>query len=128
VDGGHAAVAKRVFDVAAIAGAALCPRPGRAGEDAAMYAVIRSYAATGSVEEIVRGVEALVLPMLKAHPGFRSYWAGQSEGGVFSISLFDSRTEAEAAQEAVRGIVAANLAELLPQPPVVTAGDVLVTA
>lgn len=93
-----------------------------------MYATIRSYTATGSVEEIVRRVEATVLPMLKAHPGFRHYWAGRSTDGVFSVSLFDSQAEAEAAQEAVRGIVAANLAELLPQPPVITRGEVLVTA
>jgi len=93
-----------------------------------MYAMIRSYAATGSVEEIVRRVEASVLPMLRAHPGFRGYWAGRSENGVFSISFFDSRAEAEDAHNQVRGIVAANLAELLPQPPVVTAGEVLVTA
>jgi hypothetical protein len=93
-----------------------------------MYAIIRSYTATGSVEEIVRGVEALVLPMLKERPGFRAYHAGRSEEGVFSVSLFDSRAEAEAAHEAVRGIVAANLAELLPQPPVVTRGEVLVSA
>ncbi len=91
-----------------------------------MYAMIRSYAATGSVEEIVRRVEASVLPMLKAHPGFRHYWAGRSEEGVFSVSLFDTKESAEAAHEAVRGIVAANLAELLPQAPVVTRGEVLV--
>lgn len=93
-----------------------------------MYATIRSYAATGSVEEIVRRVEALVLPMLKGHPGFQAYWAGRSEEGVFSVSLFDTREHAEAAHQAVRGIVAANLTELLPQPPVVTRGEVLVSA
>lgn len=93
-----------------------------------MYAIIRSYAATGSAEEIVRQVEALVLPMLKAHPGFRHYWAGRSEEGVFSVSLFDTQAQADAAHQAVRGIVAANLAELLPQPPVITRGEVLVAA
>ena len=41
---------------------------------------------------------------------------------------FASEAEAVAAHEAVRGIVAANLAELLPQPAVVTRGEVLVTA
>jgi len=93
-----------------------------------MYATIRSYSATGSVEEIVSQVEAKVLPMLKSHTGFRGYWAGKTETGVFSISLFDSQANAEAAHEMVRGIVAANLAELLPQPPVVTKGEVLVSA
>ena len=93
-----------------------------------MYAMIRSYAATGSVEEIVRRVEASVLPMLKAHPGFRHYWAGRSEEGVFSVSLFDSEAEMDAANEQVRGIVASNLAELLPTPPSVTRGEVLVSA
>ena len=91
-----------------------------------MYAMIRSYAATGSVEEIVRQVEASVLPMLKAHPGFRHYWAGRSDEGVFSVSLFDTQAQADSAHQAVRGIVAANLAELLPQPPIVTRGEVLV--
>lgn len=93
-----------------------------------MYAVIRSYKTTASIEAIVHEVEARVLPMLQANPGFRSYWAGRSEEGVFSISLFASAAEAAAAHEAVRGIVSANLAELLPQPPVVTRGEVLVTA
>jgi hypothetical protein len=93
-----------------------------------MYAMIRSYAATGSVEAIVQRVEALILPMLREQPGFRHYWAGRSEDGVFSISLFDSEAEAEAAHDAVRGIVAANLAELVPQAPVVTRGSVLVAA
>lgn len=93
-----------------------------------MYATIRSYSATGSVEEIVRRVEAKVLPMLKSHTGFRGYWAGKSEDGVFSISLFDSQANAESAQEMVRGIVAANLAELLPRPPVIIKGEILVQA
>lgn len=93
-----------------------------------MYAMIRSYAATGSVEEIVRQVEAMILPRIQARPGFRGYWAGAGEGQVFSVSLFDSRAEAQAAREEVRGLVAANLAELLPQPPVVTEGEILVTA
>lgn len=93
-----------------------------------MYVTIRSYAATGSVEEIVHQVEASILPMLKKHPGFHAYWAGRSEDGVFSVSLFDTQANAEAAQDAVRGIVAANLTELLPQPPVVTRGEVLVSA
>ncbi|MEO3472322.1 HAD-IC family P-type ATPase [Roseomonas sp. CAU 1739] len=122
-----AATAKRPIDAACAKGAADAGGSPRQGGKA-MYAMIRSYTATGSVEEIVRRVEASVLPMLKTHPGFRNYWAGRSEGGVFSISLFDSQAQAEAAHEAVRGIVAANLTELLPQPPVITRGEVLVTA
>lgn len=93
-----------------------------------MHATIRTYATTGSVEEIVRRVEAQVLPMLKAQPGFRGYHAGRSESGVFSITLFDSQAAMEAANAQVRGIVAANLAELLPEAPMVTTGEILVSA
>lgn len=93
-----------------------------------MHAVIRTYETTASTAEIARRVEAMVLPMLKARPGFRGYWAGRSDTGVFSVSLFETEAEMEAAHEQVRGIVAANLAELLPTPPTVTRGEVLVSA
>lgn len=93
-----------------------------------MHAVIRTYETTASTAEIAKRVEAMVLPMLKARPGFRGYWAGRSDTGVFSVSLFETEAEMEAAHEQVRGIVAANLAELLPTPPTVTRGEVLVSA
>ena len=91
-----------------------------------MHAMIRTYETSASTTEIARRVEAMILPLLQARPGFRGYWAGRSETGVFSVSLFDTMESAEAAHEAVRGIVAANLAELLPLAPVVTRGEVLV--
>jgi hypothetical protein len=93
-----------------------------------MHAMIRTYETSASTAEIATRVEAMVLPLLKARPGFRGYWAGRSENGVFSVSLFDDEAEMEAAHEQVRGIVAANLAELLPTPPAVTRGEVLVAA
>lgn len=93
-----------------------------------MHAMIRTYETSASTAEIARRVEEMVLPMMKARPGFRGYWAGRSESGVFSISLFDSAEEMEAANEQVRGLVAANLAELLPTPPTTTRGEVLVSA
>lgn len=93
-----------------------------------MHATIRTYETTASTAEIARRVEAMVLPLLKARPGFRGYWAGQSAAGVFSVTLFESAAEMDDANDEVRGIVAANLAELLPTPPSVTSGEILVSA
>ena len=93
-----------------------------------MHAMIRTYETSASTAEIARRVEAMILPLLQARPGFRGYWAGRSDKGVFSVSLFETEAEMDAANEQVRGIVSSNLAELLPTPPSVTRGEVLVSA
>lgn len=91
-----------------------------------MYAMIRCYRGTGSVaEEVGRRVTQGLLPSIRQSPGFVGYCAlGSEDGDIYSISLFDTRQNADAAHARVREWVQANLRDLLPNPPEVMAGEV----
>jgi heme-degrading monooxygenase HmoA len=95
-------------------------------EEAAVYLTLRRYAEIGArmYEIVFRKVEAGLVPMLKARPGFRSYCALLNEEGEgVSVTAFDDRESAARANEEVFGWVEANLRDLLPDPPEVIAGE-----
>jgi hypothetical protein len=94
-------------------------------EEAAVYLTLRRYAEVGArmYEIVFRKVEAGLVPMLKARPGFRLYCALLNEDGEgVSVTAFDDREQAIRANEQVFGWVEANLRDLLPDPPEVVAG------
>jgi hypothetical protein len=68
------------------------------------------------------------VPLLRRAPGFKGCCAFVSEDDhAVSVSIFDDRDSAAHADERVRGWLAANLRDLLPNPPEVTSGEVLVS-
>jgi hypothetical protein len=90
-----------------------------------VYLTLRRYAEIGArmYDVVFRKVEAGLVPMLKARPGFRSYCALLNEEGEgVSVTAFDEREQAIRANEEVFGWVEANLRDLLPDPPSVIAG------
>ena len=92
-----------------------------------MHVTLRRYAEVGArmYEMVFREVEAGLVPMLKAEPGFRFYCAFLNEEGEgVSVTAFDEREQAIRANEQVFGWVEANLRDLLPDPPEVLAGEV----
>jgi heme-degrading monooxygenase HmoA len=67
-----------------------------------------------------------LVPLLKGAPGFKGYCAFASEDGhAISVSVFDDRETATRANEQVRGWVASNLRDMIPDPPEVLAGEAL---
>ena len=91
-----------------------------------MYLTLRRYAEIGArmYEVVFRKVEAGVVPMLMARPGFRLYCALLNEDGEgVSVTAFDEREQAIRANEQVFGWVEANLRDLLPDAPEVIAGE-----
>ena len=91
-----------------------------------MFVTLRRYAEVGArmYEMVFRKVEAGLVPMLKAQPGFRLYCAFLNEEGEgVSVTAFDDREQAIRANERVFGWVEANLRDLLPEPPEVVAGE-----
>jgi hypothetical protein len=91
-----------------------------------VYLTLRRYAEIGArmYEVVFRKVEAGLVPMLKARPGFRSYCALLNEEGEgVSVTAFDEREQAVRANEQVFGWVEANLRDLLPDAPEVIAGE-----
>ena len=81
---------------------------------------------TGPIDEVMRGGRQLA-SALSQLPGFVTYAVlDAGHGMLVSITVFEDRTDLEAADQLVAGWLAAHLAALLPHPPEVIAGEVIV--
>ena len=91
-----------------------------------MYIIIRRFARMHSVAEAARRAESGIGQMLKQEPGFRGYYVFDGGNGVGgSVTLFESRDEALAANEKALAWIRASLSDLLNGEPEITAGEVL---
>jgi hypothetical protein len=65
--------------------------------------------------------------LISEHRGFVAYyWVDDSDEGVmFSTSVFEEQADEEESNAMAAEWVKANIAELLPNPPVITAGRVV---
>ena len=94
-----------------------------------MFVTIRKYAAGARADEVARRVGEGLVPVLKQQPGFRAYYAFVGEDGrPVSVSIVASRDAAVVANERVREWVTANMADLIPDPPEISMGEMLVDA
>ena len=91
-----------------------------------MFIAIRKYAGCKDVREVNRRVVASLIPSLREFPGYQSYSIVDfGNNTATSISVFDTREQAEDATQRVWDIVQRTLSDLLPNPPEVTIGEVL---
>jgi hypothetical protein len=91
-----------------------------------VYVIIRRFTQMRSVSEAARRAESGIGQMLRQAPGFRGYYvfdAGNGVGG--SVTLFESRDEALAANDKALAWIRASLSDLLDGEPEITAGEVL---
>jgi hypothetical protein len=104
--------------------------PERDSEEHHMYATIRRYEGFDQdrAEELTRKVNESLLPHLSEMPGFKSYYLIEADKGVMSwICFFDTREQAnESTRVAERWVREEKLETLLPNPPRVTDGEVIV--
>ena len=93
-----------------------------------MHAAIRQYRVDpGSVDEIVRGVNEGLLPIIEGASGFRAYYALDAGGGtIASVSVFEDRAGAEESSRLAADWLRENMASLFPEPPEVLQGEVVV--
>jgi hypothetical protein len=92
-----------------------------------MFAVVRRYAANPRATEVAQRVGEGLVPVLRDLPGYRAYYVFVGDDGrPVSVSVVAGRADAVLANRRVRDWVAANMADLLPDPPEVTMGEVLV--
>lgn len=118
--------------------AALAPNPPQvlpaavllrdATADPAGYGVVRLYDGVdpAKVDEIVRRVREGLLPIMRGVPGYVSYTAVDAGDGVVgSASTFADQAAAEESNRRAAAWVRANLVPLLPNPPRVETGRVL---
>jgi len=93
-----------------------------------MYVTIRRYKiAPGSTAELKRRIQEGFLPIISELPGFVEYfWTSAGENEMFSVNVFTDRAGAEASVGAAAEYVRKNLTSLLPNPPEVMTGEVVV--
>ncbi|MFD7242185.1 hypothetical protein [Streptomyces massasporeus] len=91
-----------------------------------MYAVIRRYEGVTDPAEAGRRVDEEFLPLVRQVQGFVAYyWVDAGDGVMVSTSVFQDRSGAEESTHRAKDFVRDRLAALLPQPPQVTAGEVV---
>ncbi|CAL9661676.1 hypothetical protein SUDANB1_07015 [Streptomyces sp. enrichment culture] len=89
-----------------------------------MHVVIRRYEGVTDPAEAGRRVNEEFLPLLRQVQGFVAYYFVDAGGGVMvSTGVFQDRAGAEESTERAGDYVRDRLAELLPNPPQVTAGE-----
>jgi hypothetical protein len=92
-----------------------------------MYATVRRYEGIRNPDELAKRVREGFVPLISEHQGFVAYyWVDDSEEGVmFSTSVFEDQADEEDSNRLAADFVKENLADLLPNPPTITAGHVV---
>ena len=89
-----------------------------------MHTVIRRYQGVQNSEEVSRRALEEFGPTLRDQPGFQGYWVIDAGDGVLAtVSIFESQEAAEESNAASATWVQENLANLVPNPPQVIAGE-----
>jgi hypothetical protein len=92
-----------------------------------MYLVIRKFSRMRTVQEAVRRAETGIGELMKQSPGFRGYYIFDAgEGVAGSVTFFEDRESAMAANAKALAWIQASLSDLIDGEPEVVAGEVLV--
>ena len=91
-----------------------------------MYVTVRRYDGVSDPSEVGRLVEEGWLPIISEMPGFVAYsLADAGEGVIVSTSIFEHKEAEEESNWRAGQFVAQHLAPLLPNPPQITAGELV---
>src|SRR5829696_2717277 len=96
------------------------------GSAKAMYAAVRRYEGVTDPKEVARHVEEEFLPMISEMPGFVAYyWVDVGDGVVVTTSVFEHKEPEEETNWKAGDFTAQHIASLVPNPPQITAGEVV---
>jgi hypothetical protein len=91
-----------------------------------MYLVIRKFDRISSMAEAAHRAESGIGQVLKQSPGFKGYYVFDAGGGVGgSVTMFDTKEAALAANEKALAWMRASLLDVIEGEPEVTVGEVL---
>ncbi|MFI6286744.1 hypothetical protein ACIBCM_18675 [Streptomyces sp. NPDC051018] len=94
-----------------------------------MYAAVRRYEGVTDPAAAGRLVNEGFVPLMRQVSGFVAYyWVDAGEGVMISTSVFQDLAGAEESVSKAADFVRDHLASLLPNPPQVTAGQVVASA
>lgn len=91
-----------------------------------MYASVRLYNGVTDPGEVGRRISEGFVPLISDIEGFVAYFeVDAGKGAMASTSVFEDKAGADASNERAAGWVRENLAELAPNPPQITEGEVV---
>jgi hypothetical protein len=91
-----------------------------------MYATVRRYEGVTDPSEVGRQVQEGFIPIISEMPGFVAYYFVDAGDGVMvSTSIFEHKEAEEQSNWRAGQFVAQHLAPLLPNPPQITAGELV---
>jgi hypothetical protein len=91
-----------------------------------MYVTVRRYEGVTDSQKVAQLVDEGFVPIISEMPGFVAYYSVDAEDGVMvSISVFEHKDAEEQSNFVAGEFVAEHLAPLMPNPPQVTAGEVV---
>jgi hypothetical protein len=91
-----------------------------------MYVAVRRYEGVTNTQEVRRLVEEDFMPIISEMPGFIAYYFVDAGDGVMvSTSVFEHKDAEEQSNFRAGQFVAEHLARVIPNPPQVTAGEVV---
>jgi hypothetical protein len=91
-----------------------------------MYATVRRYEGVSDPSEVARQVHEGFIPIISEMPGFVAYYFVDAGDGVMvSTSVFEHKEAEEQSNWRAGQFVAQHLAPLLPNPPQITAGELV---
>lgn len=87
---------------------------------------VRRYDGISDPDEVLKRVREGFIPLITEHRGFVAYYYvdDSEEGVLFSVSVFEDQADEEDSNRLAADFVKENLADLLPNPPTITAGHV----
>ena len=91
-----------------------------------MYAAVRRFEGVTDSQGVVQVAEEGFLPIVSEMPGFVAYYLVDAGDGVtVSTSVFEHKDAEEQSTFLAGEFVAEHLEPLLPNPPQITAGEVV---
>ena len=91
-----------------------------------MYVAVRRYEGVTDSQEVARLVEEDYVPTISEMPGFVAYYCVDAGDGVMvSTSVFEHKEAEEQSTFRAGEFVQEHLLPLMPNPPQVTAGEVV---
>jgi hypothetical protein len=92
-----------------------------------MYVAVRRYEGVTDPQKAGQLVDEGFVPIISEMPGFVAYyWVDAGDGVVVTTSVFEHQAAEEESSWRAGKFVAQHIAPLSPNPPQVTAGDVVV--
>jgi hypothetical protein len=91
-----------------------------------MYAVVRRFEGVTDTQKVAQLVDEGFVPIISEMPGFVAYyWVDAGDGVIVSTSVFEHKDAEEQSTFRAGEFVQEHLAPFYPNPPQVTAGEVV---